>query len=112
MVYCTLAALPQWLGMLGVNILFSFLVRSSTIAAFLTLAVAWVPQNALKLIGLLLARPVLGKIAQWMPAAIVDNAQSFAGDGRFMAFSWLLGAAWFIGATIVGLILFRRKEIS
>ena len=33
-------------------------------------------------------------------------------DGRFLALSWGLGAAWLVGATGVGLVLFRRKEIN
>lgn len=61
-IYCTLAALPQWLGMLGVSIMAYFLVRSSTVAAILIVLILVVPQNALKLLGLLV-HPAFGNAA-------------------------------------------------
>ncbi len=110
-IYCTLAALPQWLGMLGVSIMAYFLVRSSTVAAILIVLILVVPQNALKLLGLLV-HPAFGNAAAFMPSAMVEAAQTAVGDGRFLALSWGLGAAWLVGATVVGLVLFRRKEIN
>lgn len=109
--YCVLVALPQWLGMLSVSILVSFLVRSGTVAAFVTLAVIVVPQTALKLMGLLV-NPVFSEIALRMPTSMIDNARELVGDWQYLALSWGLGAAWFIGAAVIGLICFRRKEIN
>ena len=88
-----------------------FLVRSSTVAAILIVLILVVPQNALKLLGLLV-HPAFGNAAAFMPSAMVEAAQTAVGDGRFLALSWGLGAAWLVGATVVGLVLFRRKEIN
>ena len=109
--YCTVCAIPQWLAILAVSNLAFFLIRSNTAAAITAVAAILVPQNVLKLMGLMVD-PVFARAAAWMPGAIIDNAQGMAGDGRFLALSWLAGAVWIAGCTAAGLICFRKKEIN
>ena len=109
--YGILVALPQWLGMLAVNMMLSFLLRSTTLAAFLSIGVIVLPQTLFKLLGLLI-NDVFAKVAEWMPTAIVEAVQSHMFDWSFLAGSVIAGAVWFVAATAVGLAVFQRREIS
>ena len=109
--YGILVALPQWLGMLAGNMMLSVLLRSTTLAAFLSIGVIVLPQTLFKLLGLLI-NDVFAKAAEWMPTAIVEAVQSHMFDWSFLAGSVIAGAVWFVAATAVGLAVFQRREIS
>lgn len=108
--YCLAASIPQWLAVLALCNLLFFLMRSSTVAAFVVIGVLLVPSNLFTIMGLLL-HPAFTTAAAWTPDAIVINAYKYVGDGSYLAVSWALGAAWVAVCTLLGLWAMRRKEI-
>ena len=116
--YCVLAAMPQWLGMLALTNMFFFLVRSNTLASFLTLGVIVVPATVFEVAALLLqgsmpdVAQALMTLKYLMPQQMIDLSGSSVGDWGFMAQSWIVGAVWVVASTAIGLVGFRRKEIN
>lgn len=116
--YCVLAALPQWLGMLALTNMFFFLMRSNTLASFLTVGVIVVPGTAFELTALLFwtslphVAQALMTLKSLMPWDMIDMAYHVVGDWGFMAKSWLVGAVWVAATSAIGLAGFRRKEIN
>ena len=115
--YCVLAAIPQWLAALALTNMFFFLVRGNTLAAFLAVGIIAVTPVALEIASLMLwnAAPhvseVLIAIRDHLPTQIISKAMSVVGDWAFMGKSWLLGGAWVVVSSAIGLIGFQKREI-
>lgn len=115
--YCVLAAIPQWLAALALTNMFFFLVKGNTLASFLTVGVIAVVPVVLELSILLFGyrfpqlSEVLNVMRNHMPTLLIERAMSVVGDWGFMGKSWLVGGAWVVVSSAMGLIGFQKKEI-
>lgn len=122
--YCVLVALPQWIGMLCVCHTAYSLLRSAMGAGVAFVALLLVPENASWLFGLMLDKPWLLQLQSLMPVKLIDTARTVYGvklidnvrtilfDWGYVGRSWGMGAFWAVLSLTVGLIIFRKKEIS
>lgn len=109
--YTLLAALPLWLGGQALVNLVYFLVRSNTVAAFIVVGfIAAVPQ-VLKLLGMLVHEAFLS-LYNIMLTTPLDMAPNMVGDWSFVGRCFATGAGWFAACTILGILLFRKREIN
>ena len=114
LIACLLAGAPAlWLAALGVTMAVYFLVRSTNVAAFLTVGILGVLPPILQGLGILI-HPVFEVVRQFTPAVVLDNLSAMAAAGRwdYVAQCWIVGLAWLIGATLIGLLSFRKMEIK
>ena len=109
--YCLAGAFPLWLAGLAVVNACYFLLNSNTIAAFLGVGILGVLPSVLQVLGLLI-HPAFEVIRQFTPAVMVDSLANMAFQWDYVGLCWLSGLVWFVGATAVGLLAFRRKEIK
>mgnify|MGYP005773704159 CR=1 FL=1 len=110
--FCLLTALPLWLGAQALTIALFFLVRSSTVAAISHVAVLLVLPEISNLLGNLVS-PVFQKIGSVMLTAPFNQMLSSSLlDWNFFGRCLAVGACWFAAATVVGILGFRRREIS
>ncbi len=108
--YCLAGALPLWLGSQALVMAVYFLVRSNTMAAFLSIGILSVLPAVLQVLGLLL-NPVFEMIRQVMPSVMLDTLRNMVFQWDYVGLCWLVGVLWCVGATALGLVLFRKKEI-
>ena len=110
-VWYTLAgSLPLWLGGQGLVLACYFMVRNSTIAAFAAVGLLGILPPVLQLCGLLI-HPVFGSIRQFMPAVMLDALYTHAYQWDYVGRCWLVGMILLVGATLVGIATFQKKEI-
>lgn len=109
--YCLAGALPLWLAAQAVVNACYFLVRSNTIAAFLSVGILGLVSQVFRAFGLLL-HPAFELVRQFMPNVMLENLTGMAFQWNYVGLCWLSGLVWFAGATAVGLLAFRRKEIK
>ena len=108
--YALAGSLPLWLGGQGVVLACYFLVRSSTMAAFLAVGLLGVVPPIFQLCGILI-HPVFETIRQFMPAVMLERLSANAFQWDYVGQCWLVGMVVLVGATAVGLLAFRKKEI-
>ena len=108
--YCLAGAFPLWLGGQALVMACYFLVRSSTMAAFLSIGILVVLASVFQALGLLIS-PVFECIRHFLPGVMLDTLASMAFDWPYVGLCWIVGAVWCVGSTVVGLAIFRRKEI-
>lgn len=109
--YCLLVSLPLWLGALGlVNLLF-FQIKNSTVASFAVVGIFLGAAPLLQLLGALV-HPVFTALYSVMLTPPMDLAPRMVGDMALLGRAWAIGAGWFAACTLIGLVLFRDKEIS
>lgn len=108
--YTLSGALPLWFGALAVAVFCYFHVRSSTVAAFLTVGILGVLPSILQAFGILF-HPVFEIMRQFTPAFMLDNLKNMAFDGTYIGLCWASGLIWFAVFTVAGVILFQKKEI-
>lgn len=100
-----LSAFPLWLGAQGVTNLCFFLMRGSVAAPFAALAIIMGAPGVLKLLGMLLD-PVFLVIRNATLVAPMDN-------WTFPVWQcWVIGLGWFAVSTLLGLLLFQKREID
>lgn len=100
-----LSALPLWIGAQGVSYLCMAHIKGGVSGPFLAVfLIAGVPM-ALKLLGLLLD-PVFFQIRAFTLVAPMD-----AWD-QPLWLCWAIGMSWFLVSTLIGLILFQRRELN
>lgn len=115
---CLLAALPIWLGMQSLVCACFFLIRSEIGGTALALGLYAGLPTGMKIAGLLLSpRPAgvwLLKALAWLPGPVLENVPSNLGADPLTRFGvpWLVGGVWLLGATVVGLVGFSKKEIN
>lgn len=108
--YCLAGALPIWLGALSVVISCFFNVRSNTAATFAALGILAFLPNVFQVMGLLV-NPVFTVVYQYMPTVILDSLPSHVGNWSYVGVAWLVGIGWFLGALVIGLVGFHKREI-
>ena len=109
--YCLLVALPVWLGCQALTMMFFFLMRSNTVASFLIVGIIMAVPQVLKLLGALV-HPVFQYLYSVMLTPVLDSAPNMVGDWSLLWFSCAVGAGWFLVSTILGAVLFNRREIN
>lgn len=103
--HALLSAFPLWLGAQGVSHMCVFLFRGGMTGPFATLGIIIGVPGVLKLLGMLLD-PVFLTIRQFTLVAPADN-------WTFPIWQcWVIGLGWFAASTLVGLVLFRRRELN
>ena len=108
--YCLVGALPLWIGSQAVAMVCYFLVRNSTAAAFAAIGILAVVPSVLQVLGILI-HPVFGDIRQFFPAVMLDALSTQAFNWNYVGMCWASGLLWTLLATVLGVILFRKKEI-
>lgn len=109
--YCLAGALPLWLAGQALVNLFYFLIRSNTLAAFAVIGIFGVLAPVLQGFSLLL-NPVFGTLRQYLPNVMLESLRSMAFQWDYLALCWVVGLIWGVGATVLGLVLFQKKEIN
>ena len=109
--YCLAGALPLWLAGLAVVNACYFLIRSNTIAAFAGVGILALVSQIFQLLGLLI-HPVFEVVRQFMPNVMLDTLANMAFQWNYVGLCWVSGLVWCAGATAVGLLAFRGKEIK
>ncbi len=109
--YCILTALPLWFGAQALVLMFSFLLKSSTVAAFIFIGVIIAVPEIIKLLAALV-NPIFQYVYMVLLTTPLDLAPNNPWDMGLLAQSWAVGAGWFVVTTLVGLLLFRKREIS
>lgn len=108
--YTLVGALPLWLGTQGVALACYFLVRNTTLAAFVAVALLGVVPSILQLCGLLI-HPTFEMIRQFMPAVMLEQLYIYAFQWDYVGRCWIVGMVVLVGSILVGLLAFRKKEI-
>ena len=108
--FCLLTALPLWLGGQALVIALYFLVRSSTVAAIAQVVIFLVLPQIWELLANLVSEHfwTVYSVMLTTPFARMGGMPDWSFFGRTLA----IGAGWFIAATVVGILGFRRREIS
>lgn len=108
--YGLAGAFPLWLGAQGVTMACYFLVRNTTLAAFVGVGLLGVAPGIFQALGLLF-NPVFEKVRQLMPTVMLEKLPNMAFQTDYLALCWLMGLALLVVSTIVGLAVFQKKEI-
>lgn len=110
--YYVLASFPLWLGALALSIAFYFLIRSSNMAGLGFLAMMMAVPAILDNLGKFV-HPVFHSLyhltLDYM-GGLVISTQTL--DWALVGRCWLVGLAWAVISTAVGLFVFSRREIS
>lgn len=110
--YYVLASFPLWLGALALSIAFYFLIRSSNMAGIAFLAL---------MVGVPAILDNLGKYVNPMFHHLYHLTLDYMGglvisaktmDWTLTGQCWLVGLAWAVVSTAVGLFVFSRREIN
>lgn len=108
--YTLAGALPLWLAAQGVVLACYFLVRNATLAAFAAVALLGAVPSVFQLCGMLI-HPVFEVIRQFMPAVMLERLPNMAFQWDYVGLCWIVGLCVLAGATVVGVLAFRKKEI-
>ncbi len=108
--YTLAGSLPLWLGAQGLVLACYFLVRNTTLAAFVAVALLGVVPPILQLCGLLI-HPIFETVRQFMPAVMLDGLRSHAFQWDYVGQCWIVGLVLLVGATVAGALAFQKKEI-
>lgn len=101
-----LSAFPLWLGAQGVAHLCFFLFRGGVVAPFAAVGVVAGIPGLLKLLGLLLNPLFLTALRRFTLVAPMDSWDYPIWE------CWLIGLGWLTVSTLLGLLLFQRREIN
>ncbi|MEQ2455721.1 ABC transporter permease [Flavonifractor hominis] len=108
--YVLAGAFPLWLGAQGITMACYFLVRNTTLAAFVSVGLLGVLPAILQGLGLLF-HPVFETVRQIMPTVMLETLPNRAFQMDYVGMCWLVGVALLILSTAVGLTAFQKKEI-
>lgn len=109
-----LAAFPLWLGGLGLFHMLLFVMKGSTSASIVyVLVVAVLGGGFLDLFGTFVPRlqPAIEAIQTCLLTTPFERMMHGM-SGGLMAYAWMTGMAWLLASTALGLIVFRKREIS
>lgn len=109
--YCILVALPVWFGAQALVLLFYFQFRSSTVASFLFVGILVALPEIVKLLTAMVS-PLFQYVYMALLTTPLELAPNSPWDMGLLGMSWAVGAGWFVAATVAGIILFRKREIS
>lgn len=108
--YSLWGAFPLWLGAQGITMACYFLVRNTTLAAFVSVGLLGVVPGILQALGLLF-HPVFEMVRQLMPTVMLEKLPTMAFQMDYVGLCWTAGIAALVLSTGIGLSVFRKKEI-
>ncbi|MDE6108242.1 MAG: ABC transporter permease [Oscillospiraceae bacterium] len=103
-----LQALPLWLGGLGLFQALLFTMKGSTSATVVYFLVVGMLDSVLKLLALLV--PSLMELAQRLLSCLLQTP--FNSTALDIPHAWLVGMGWLIASTVVGAVVFLKREIN
>lgn len=103
-----LQALPLWLGGLGLFQALLFTMKGSTSATVVYFLVVGSLDSVIKLLALLV--PSLMELAQKALSCLLQTP--FNGTEVDIPHAWLVGMGWLVVSTVVGAVVFQKREIN
>lgn len=112
--YYLMVSLPLWVGGIGFGNAIFFHVKNNTVASFTFAGMIVVLAPMCRLIGALELGLVshIGQILYKMQLNAPFDVIGAEPDWAIVGWALTIGLGWFIGSTAVGVLLFRKKEIS
>ena len=95
---------------LVLSIGYYFLVRNTTLAAFVSVGLLGVVPGILQGLGLLF-HPVFERVRQLMPTVMLEKLPNTAFQMDYVGLCWLVGIGLLILSVVVGMAAFQKKEI-
>ena len=108
--YSLLGAFPLWLAAQGITMACYFMVRNTTLAAFVSVGLLGVVPGILQALGLLF-HPVFEMVRQLMPTVMLEKLLTAAFGMDYVGLCWLVGIGLLVLSTVAGLAAFQKKEI-
>lgn len=108
--YSLLGAFPLWLAAQGITMACYFMVRNTTLAAFVSVGLLGVVPGILQGLGLLF-HPVFERVRQLMPTVMLEKLPNTAFQMDYVGLCWLVGIGLLILSVVVGMAAFQKKEI-
>lgn len=108
--YSLLGAFPLWLAAQGITMACYFIVRNTTLAAFVSVGLLGVVPGILQALGLLF-HPVFERVRQLMPTVMLEKLPNVAFRMDYVGLCWLVGIVLLVLSIVVGLVAFQKKEI-
>lgn len=106
-------AFPLWLGGLGFFLMLSFVMKGSTAAAILYAVILSMGGGFLDLFILFLPKlELVFTVIQNCLLITPFNQISSRPMGELIPYAWVLGMAWFVLSTVIGLACFQKREIA
>lgn len=116
---CLLGALPIWVGVQAAVCACYFLIRSEIGSAFAAIGLFGLSANVMELAGLFLRNYPIGdviqKVYRHMPLVLLDKLPNTLMKPEYWPFLGklcMVGGAWFLISTAIGLWRFNQKEIN
>ena len=111
----SLACVPLWLSQVAIAVAIWFNIKSSTFATVLVVCFTAILPSVLSLMTLILSQPVWEEMAKWLPVSQFELYRSlFSVDDIVTVLPRMcgVGAAWFVGVTVIGWLCFYRREVK
>lgn len=116
---CMLGAMPIWFGVQATVCACYFIFRTEIAAAFAAVGLFAILGNVLELVSLFLGHYSAGEtvyqIYRHMPVVMLDNLPDYLMKPDYWPYLGklcIVGGAWFVVSTAIGLWAFQRKEIN
>lgn len=114
--YFLAVGIPLWIGGQAVACMCQFLINGDMAASFVYVGIVFVLEGVLEIVRALSYRSALGAVLDailpYLPWPMLDGAKAVVGDWVYLGQAWLVGAAWVVACTAVGLYGFQKKEIK
>lgn len=104
-----LQALPLWLGGLGLFQALLFTMKGSTSATVVYFLVVGMLDSVLKLLGLLV--PSMASLVQKALDCLLQTPFGMMPNVD-ISHAWLVGMGWLVVSTVVGAVVFQKREIN
>lgn len=108
-------AFPLWAGALSLTMLSFFLLRSSTAAAMVVAVFLSIGGPVLDMLGNMLRIEVVSPVAAFlyriMPSTPLGELSGVL-DWALMGRAWGIGLGWLAVTLLLGVVIFRKREIS
>lgn len=106
-----LAALPAWMACLAFMHMLFFLMRGTTAAAMIAAVMVTMAGQLFQALSMLVHKGFL-VLYRLLFTSPLDGIMDRIGDWSVVGWSWAVGAGWILVTTAIGLMAFRKKEIS
>lgn len=116
--FALLCAFPVWLGSQALYVLCYFTIRGSTAAVILGVCIIAILGQMLTFLSLIVSLPapaladILLAVRGLLLTTPLENITEAIWDWSRAGWAWAVGAGWCVGATVLGLWRFQRREIS
>ncbi|MEG1240761.1 MAG: ABC transporter permease [Oscillospiraceae bacterium] len=109
-----LAQIPLWVGGLALVHLTMFSFKSSMIAVFVYLGVILMGGNVCSMM-MHMPNPVVAAIFTFLNSILITTPSDMlrqSCDWPLVARAWMTGMGWLAGTSVLGLVLFNKREIN